>query len=95
MQKLEWFDQCANKLWQGKGIDLEDTINGVNDFVEELVLNLEELESKGINFPMEYVTGALKHFQEAIEAKDDYLLADCIKYEIKEIAIVYQEIMSE
>ena len=93
--ELTWCDECAEHLWQGKGIEMESTIDRVNSLMEEIVSHLYEMEKKGIVFPMEYVKVALMHLQEAIEARDDYLLADCIQYEIKEVATVYNEVISE
>lgn len=92
---LDWMDRTVKCLWQGKNINVEETVLQTNHVVETIVSNMETMKKRGIEFPIEYVTSALKHFQEALETKDSYRLADCIKYEIKEIAIVYNEIMAE
>lgn len=95
MLNLEWMDEAVTTLWQGKGIDTEAIVSNVNKMVESIVSNLDKMKTMGIEFPMEYVSQALKHFQKALETRDSYLLADCLKDEIKEIAIVYNEIMVE
>ena len=43
----------------------------------------------------QYVRDAMKNLNYAIETKDDYLLADCLFFEWKEIGIVFNELIEE
>ncbi len=83
------------QLWQGKGADIDLISSNVDIVVNEITRHLNEMKAVGIDFPMEYVTVATKNLINAISKKDDYLLADNLCYEWKEIIIVYEEVMNE
>ena len=83
------------QLWQGKGADIELISSCIDALVNEITDYMGEMKAMGIDFPMEYVTAASKNLIEAIEKKDDYLLADNLYYEWREILLVFEEVMGE
>ena len=91
----ENIENTITQLWQGNGADIESISSDIDDFVNEITAHLEEMNTAGIDFPMEYVSVASKNLINAISKKDDYLLADNLYYEWKEIIIVYDEVMRE
>lgn len=95
MQIIEQFEQYANTLWKGKEIELQEVTDFINDFVDNIVQSTGLMEKNGIVFPMEYVVDSLREYQSAIELKDDYIMADCLYFQWKEIAQVYLEVMAE
>lgn len=83
------------QLWQGKGADIELISSCIDTLVNEITDHMGEMKAMGIDFPMEYVTAASKNLIEAITKKDDYLLADNLYYEWREILLVFEEVMDE
>ena len=90
---LDNIEYVVVQLWQGKGGDIELVSESVDALVNEISIHLGEMEAVGISFPMEYVTSASTNLIEAIEKKDDYLLADNLYYEWREILLVYEEVI--
>ncbi len=91
----ENIESITVQLWQGKGADMDMVSSNIDMLVNEITDHLGVMNAAGIVFPMEYVTAASKNLIHAISQKDDYLLADNLYYEWKEIAVVYEEIMNE
>lgn len=91
----ENIEMITTKLWQGKGADIELLSSCVDNIVNEITAHLDEMKAVGIDFPMEYVSAASKNMIEAISKKDDYLLADNLYYEWREILMVFEEVMGE
>lgn len=85
----------AEELWKGKGCDINIVIKTINSLVGEIVRYEPVFDRIGIRFPMEYIRDAMKNLNYAIETKDDYLLADCLFFEWKEIGIVFSELIEE
>jgi hypothetical protein len=91
----ENIEMITTQLWQGKGADIELLSSCVDNIVNEITAHLDEMKAVGIDFPMEYVSAASKNMIEAISKKDDYLLADNLYYEWREILMVFEEVMGE
>lgn len=94
-KKMDVIEEQAKKLWQGKGCDIDIVVDSINNLVGDIVNYGSVFGKLGINFPMEYVRDAMKNLNYAIETKDDYLLADCLFFEWKEIRIVFNELIEE
>ena len=94
-KNMEVLRECAEKLWQGQGVNMESLLDAINQVTDELMEGASQLSDYGIVFPLEYVNDAMLHLGKSVEAKDDYLLADCLYYEWLEIVQVYQEVWSE
>lgn len=92
---MECLDEMVTNLWQGKGISIDAMLEKINTMTEEIIENTVLMKKNGIEFPVNFIRDALENMQKAIEQKDDYKLADCLYYEWREIAVVYQEIMLE
>ncbi len=94
-ENRENIEMITTQLWQGKGADIELLSACVDNIVNEITAHLDEMKAVGIDFPMEYVSAASKNMIEAISKKDDYLLADNLNYEWREILMVFEEVMGE
>ena len=82
----------AENLWQGKGADICFLQENISKFIEIVSTKCVEGFGDGIEFPLQYLMDATDHFKEAIKKRDDYLLADCLYYEWREIIIVFIEL---
>ena len=87
-------DMITN-LWQGRSIDMERLTNTIDKIVNDIMSGAGEMKKRGIDFPIEYVIGAMKNISQCIESRDSFLLADCLCYEWLEIMDVYNEVMDE
>lgn len=86
-------EEEAKSLWQGKGADIEVIQNSIVSATQIILKQCETGFGEGIEFPIQYVVDATQHFKEAIEKRDDYLLADCLYFEWREIIIVFLELI--
>ena len=91
----EYIEKEAKSLWQGKGVDMELVQKSIVSATQMIVKQCEIGFGDGIEFPIQYVIEATNHLEEAIRKRDDYLLADCLYYEWREIIIVYLELVEE
>lgn len=87
--------QETYNLWSGKGADVEKISQNINDGVQYISNDLPRMQAAGIDFPVEYVSNAMQTYTIAMKQRDDYLLADNLMYEWKEIFTVYHEVMNE
>lgn len=83
----------ARALWQGKGVDIELVQRSIVSATQMILKQCEMGLGDGIEFPIQYVIDATNHFKEAISKRDDYLLADCLYFEWREIIIVFIELV--
>lgn len=82
----------AKTLWQGKGADISVLQENISTLVKIITTKCAEGFGDGVEFPLQYLIDAINHFKEAIKKRDDYLLADCLYYEWREIIIVFIEL---
>lgn len=82
----------ARKLWQGQGADIDIVQRSIISATEIITKQCEIGFGEGIEFPIQYLVDATNHFMEAISKRDDYLLADCLYFEWREIIIVFIEL---
>lgn len=88
-------NEVTTQLWQGKDIDVEKITKKINDSVQEIINYMPKMKQVGVNFPIEFVTAAMRKLTIAIEKRDDYMLADNLFFEWKEIFTVFGEIITE
>lgn len=93
MEEIEWFENTAVQLWQGKKVDIDLTVKKINNVVDKIVSNMEAMKDAGIEFPIEYVENALNHLHQALEIRDEYKLADNLYFEWRDITTVKNEVM--
>lgn len=82
----------AFNLWQGNAVDmgiLNATIAGVSNTILGIANGLNE-EDK--NTTIIYVRNALSNFEFASKSRDNYILADCLYFEWRELISVYIDI---
>ena len=79
----------AYNLWKGNGADigvLEKTLIEVSNVIIGIAETLDENDKvTTINF----IRNALSDFERAYNSRDDYMLADCLMFEWREIVIIY------
>ena len=92
---IDEMDIQATRLWQGRGIDVEELNRQIVTFVSIMKQKVQKFFTLGIDFPTEYAEVALEHLKQAMSDRDDYKLADCLYYEWRDIAIVLQEVIDE
>lgn len=92
---IEQLDEYAAFLWQGKGIDINSMTNFIMTMVEQIEMQRFVFRENGIDFPYEFVYSAIESIKKAIESRDDYILADCIFFEWREIMLVFYEVIDE
>ena len=91
----EIIEHEAESLWQGRGTDVKVLQDAITKTIGIITAQCEEGFGEGIEFPMQYLLDAIHHYKEAIEKRDDYLLADCLYFEWREIIIVFMELCEE
>lgn len=89
---IDIIDKNIIDLWQGKGCNVQEIVSEICTFSGMVIQQHDDVVKSGIDFPMDYVSGAMVHTDDAIQARDDYKLADNLYYEWREIAIVFGEL---
>lgn len=88
----EILENESKKLWQGEGADIDLVQRSIISATEIITKQCEIGFYEGIEFPIQYMVDATHNFMEAISKRDDYLLADCLYFEWREIIIVFIEL---
>ena len=88
----EILENESKKLWQGEGADIDLVQRSIISATEIITKQCEIGFGEGIEFPIQYMVDAIHNFMEAISKRDDYLLADCLYFEWREIIIVFIEL---
>ena len=91
-EKIRKLEIIVDELWQGKCVDIEKLVDIINDITTTLMIGVERFRTLGVDFPVEFIKSALVKTQTYIKSKDEYGLADVLKYEWIEILQVYQEV---
>lgn len=81
----------AYSLWKGHGVDmgfLEKTLIEASNIILDMSENLDENDKVTT---INYIRNALSDFERAYSRRDDYMLADCLIYEWREIIIIYAD----
>lgn len=89
----EYFDEKGRLLLQGRDVDLQQLSEQMETAVSFIEKKVEEFANAGVEFPMEYVKNATVNYVNALNEQDDYLLADNLIFEWKEIFQVVKEVM--
>lgn len=95
MEELKRIDLLTKDIWQGKECNIEEVVSLINRIMEKIAFCNALLKERGITFPMEFVREAAKNLNCAFETRDDYILADCLFFEWREIAVVINELEEE
>lgn len=95
MEELEKINLLTKDIWQGKECNTEEVVSLINSIMEKIDFCNSLLNERGIAFPMEFVRDAFKNLNYAFKTRDDYILADCLFFEWREIVIVINELEKE
>lgn len=95
MEELEKIDLLTKEIWQGKECNIDEIVSLINRIMGKIDACNSLLKERGITFPMEFVREAVKNLNYAFKLKDDYILADCLFFEWREIVIVLNELEEE
>ncbi len=94
-EMTEYLKEISYMVWQGKEIDIGDLSTQISEFVDEMFENIDKMRLGGIEFPIQYVKQAIANYTNAMNSGDEYLLAQSLYFEWREIAIVYEELLDE
>lgn len=87
--------ESAHELWKGHGTDI-GKLNGVLHEVSNIILNIaESLDEEDKLVTINYIKNALLDFKKACDSRDDYMLADCLYFEWRELVSIYIDEMEE
>lgn len=89
---IDVIDKNVIDLWQGKGCNVQEILSEICIFSSMAIQQFEDVVKSGIDFPINCVSGAMAHTDDAIQMRDDYKLADNLYYEWREIALVFAEL---
>jgi len=87
----EFIEEQSYSLWQGNGADVDKIGIVIQQILSTIIEISESLPEEDKATTLSYVKNALSDFEIACNARDDFLLADCLYYEWREIAIIYIE----
>jgi hypothetical protein len=90
---IETFEKESNSLWQGKGADINAVTQAIS-FATGIIIQLMEglSDEDKINTSM-FLKNVMNDYENAIKNKDDFMLADCLHYQWREICIIYEELL--
>ena len=95
MKNLNIIEKQAVEILQGKGADIEV----INDTIHQsagIILDIaEQLPDEDKLTTINYIKTGLSNYQNAIDNRDDFLLADCLYYGWKEIIAIYIDVLGE
>jgi hypothetical protein len=84
-----FIEEQSYSLWQGNGAEIEEIGNVIQKLASIVVEISENLSEQDKVTTLSYIRKALSDYELACNARDDFLLADCLYYEWREIAIIY------
>ena len=90
---LQTIEEESTELWQGHEIDIE-AISGAIHSASRIILDItEKLSDEDKLTTINYIKSGLKSFEDACNARDDYMLADCLYYQWREIITIYRDVL--
>ena len=82
-------EESARELWKGHGADI-GKLNGYLHEVSSIILNMaESLNEEDKLVTINYIKNALSDFKSACDRRDEYMLADCLYFEWRELVSIY------
>ncbi len=95
MKYLHIIEEQAAEVLQGKGADI-DVINDAIHQSAGIILDVaEQLPDEDKLTTINYIKTGLNNYRNAIDNRDDFLLADCLYYEWREIIAIYIDALGE
>lgn len=85
-------EHAVNVLWQGKGANIDEIRECVIEVSNTILSMAEALGEEDRNTTAIYVHNALSDFKRSCDNRDDFMLADCLYYEWRELISIYLEI---
>ena len=85
----------ARELWQGKGADIGELNRALYEASHIILDMAEALNDEDKLTTINYVKNAFSDFEKACKKRDDYMLADCLYYEWRELLSIYIDVMGE
>lgn len=84
-------EEESERLWQGKGADIEKIGNALHGAVNVILDVANSLPEEDRTTTMSYIENGLSDYKMACDKRDDFLLADCLYYQWREIITIYIE----
>ena len=91
----EQIEECSYELWKGNGTDVK-RLNGVLYDASQIILSVaEELNEEDKTTTINYIKNGLADFEKACNNRDDFMLADCLFFEWREIVSIYADVWED
>ena len=88
---LNVIEDATEQLWQGKGTDVGEISDTLNNVINIIMNIAEKLPDEDRIVTMSYIERGLSDYKMACEKRDDFLLADCLFYQWREIILIFSE----
>lgn len=86
---LKLIETEAEHLWQGKGANMEKISGALQDVVDVVMNIADELSGEDRTETLSYIENGLNDYKMACDRRDDFLLADCLYYQWREIILIF------
>ena len=90
-QIVEALRQVKEYVWNSVNTE----INIITEIFMRLIEKAQIIIDEGGEFPVDIVLQQIKNFNEALNMKDEILMADTLQYEIVNTMYVYLELLEE
>ena len=90
-QIVEALRQVKEYVWNSVNTE----INIITEIFMRLIEKAQIIIDEGGEFPIDIVLQQIKNFNEALNMKDEILMADTLQYEIVNTMYVYLELLEE
>ena len=92
-------NQIYDLIWQGEGEmainQFSRQVTMIGKILQELISNIPALDEAGVQLPVDIIMQQMNNLTDALQYKDEVMLADTLRYEIGETLNVYLEILKQ
>lgn len=95
---IEEIDKVCNKLWQCDEEaykEFKKLCEGWMEVINQVIIDLSLWKEQNESIPLEIVFQQVKNLETALNNKDDFMLADTLKYEINNTLEYYLEMAQQ
>lgn len=84
-------EEGAYSLWKGRGADVDEIGAAISSTIETIGGMLDQLSDEDKVTTATYIKDSFADYENARKNRDDFLLADCLYYEWREIILIFLE----
>lgn len=95
---IEQLDEVYMSLCidEAKGFEkFNIVVSDLSEQIGEIVSKASDISQMGVDIPVEVIVSQLNNITEACTNLDSIMLADTVRYEIRETLVFYKEILQE